>query len=34
MGCHMANPSEVFRAMAYEDPYPIKDFLRSVTSHS
>jgi len=27
MGCHMANPSEVFRAMAYEDPYPIKAFF-------
>ena len=27
MGCHMANPSEVFRAMAYGDPYPIKAFF-------
>ncbi len=27
MGCHMANPSEVFRAMATEDPYPVKAFF-------
>ena len=27
MGCQMANPSEVFRAMAHEDPYPIKAFF-------
>lgn len=27
MGCHMANPSEVFRAMADADPYPIKAFF-------
>lgn len=27
MGCHMANPSEVFRAMATGDPYPIKAFI-------
>ena len=27
MGCHMANPSEVFRAMAHGDPYPIKAFF-------
>ena len=27
MGCHMANPSEVFRAMADGDPYPIKAFF-------
>ena len=27
MGCHMANPSEVFRAMADGDPYPIKAFI-------
>ena len=27
MGCHMANPSEVFRAMADEDPYPVKAFV-------
>ena len=27
MGCHMANPSEVFRAMANGDPYPIKAFF-------
>ena len=27
MGCHMANPSEVFRAMASGDPYPIKAFF-------
>ena len=27
MGCHMANPSEIFRAMATEDPYPIKAFF-------
>lgn len=26
-GCHMANPSEMFRAMADEDPYPIKAFF-------
>lgn len=26
-GCHMANPSEVFRAMAYSDPYPVKAFF-------
>ena len=27
MGCHMANPSNVFRAMAHGDPYPIKAFF-------
>ena len=27
MGCHMANPSELFRAMATEAPYPIKAFF-------
>lgn len=27
MGCHMANPTTVFRAMAYEDPYPVKAFF-------
>ena len=27
MGCHMANPSEVFRAMADGNPYPIKAFF-------
>ena len=27
MGCHMANPTEVFRAMANADPYPIKAFF-------
>lgn len=27
MGCHMANPTEVFRAMADGDPYPIKAFI-------
>ncbi|MEM9514899.1 MAG: molybdopterin-dependent oxidoreductase [Actinomycetota bacterium] len=27
MGCHMANPTEVFRAMADGDPYPIKAFF-------
>ncbi len=27
MGCHMANPSEVFRAMATGDPYPVKAFF-------
>jgi len=27
MGCHMANPPEVFRAMAEGDPYPIKAFF-------
>lgn len=27
MGCHMANPTEVFRAMADADPYPIKAFI-------
>ena len=27
MGCHMANPSEVFRAMATEEPYPVKAFF-------
>ena len=27
MGCHMANPSEMFRAMADGDPYPIKAFF-------
>ena len=27
MGCHMANPTSVFRAMASEDPYPVKAFL-------
>ncbi|MEM6710364.1 MAG: molybdopterin-dependent oxidoreductase [Pseudomonadota bacterium] len=27
MGCHMANPTDVFRAMATQDPYPIKAFF-------
>lgn len=27
MGCYMANPSAVFRAMATEDPYPVKAFF-------
>ncbi len=27
MGCHMANPTNVFRAMATEDPYPVKAFI-------
>ena len=27
MGCHMANPSNVFRAMASGDPYPVKAFF-------
>ena len=27
MGCHMANPTKVFRAMAHADPYPIKAFF-------
>ena len=27
MGCHMANPSELFRAMADGDPYPVKAFF-------
>jgi len=27
MGCQMANPSEVFRAMAGDGPYPIKAFF-------
>ncbi|MBB85139.1 MAG: dehydrogenase [Deltaproteobacteria bacterium] len=27
MGCHMANPSELFRAMATGDPYPVKAFF-------
>lgn len=27
MGCHMANPTSVFRAMVSEDPYPIKAFF-------
>ncbi len=27
MGCHMANPTSVFRAMANEDPYPVKAFF-------
>ncbi len=27
MGCHMANPTEVFRAMADGDPYPIRAFF-------
>lgn len=27
MGCHMANPSEVFRAMVSGDPYPVKAFF-------
>ncbi|MEM7100480.1 MAG: molybdopterin-dependent oxidoreductase [Pseudomonadota bacterium] len=27
MGCHMANPSNLFRAMATEEPYPIKAFF-------
>ncbi|MEM7413062.1 MAG: molybdopterin-dependent oxidoreductase [Myxococcota bacterium] len=27
MGCQMANPTEVFRAMADGDPYPIKAFF-------
>ena len=27
MGCHMASPPEVFRAMADGDPYPVKAFF-------
>ncbi len=27
MGCHMANPSATFRAMAGEGPYPVKAFF-------
>lgn len=27
MGCHMANPTSVFRAMATEAPYPVKAFF-------
>ncbi len=27
MGCQMANPTSVFRAMAHEDPYPVKAFF-------
>ncbi len=27
MGCHMANPTKIFRAMAKGDPYPIKAFF-------
>ena len=27
MGCYMANPSHLFRAMATEDPYPVKAFF-------
>ena len=27
MGCQMANPTSVFRAMASEDPYPVKAFF-------
>jgi anaerobic selenocysteine-containing dehydrogenase len=27
MGCHMANPSELFRAMATGEPYPVKAFF-------
>lgn len=27
MGCHMANPTNVFRAMADGDPYPVKAFF-------
>ena len=27
MGCYMANPSAVFRAMATQDPYPVKAFF-------
>ncbi|MEM7218662.1 MAG: molybdopterin-dependent oxidoreductase [Pseudomonadota bacterium] len=27
MGCHMANPTSVFRAMVTEEPYPIKAFF-------
>ena len=27
MGCHMANPSDLFRAMASSEPYPIKAFI-------
>ena len=27
MGCYMANPSAVFRAMADADPYPVKAFF-------
>ena len=27
MGCHMANPTSVFRAMAKEEPYPVKAFF-------
>ena len=29
MGCHMANPSNLFRAMATEQPYPVKAFFRT-----
>ena len=27
MGCHMANPTSVFRAMVHEEPYPVKAFF-------
>ena len=27
MGCHMANPSDLFRTMITADPYPIKAFF-------
>lgn len=27
MGCHMANPTNVFRAMATQNPYPVKAFF-------
>lgn len=27
MGCHMANPTKIFRAMAKGDPYPVKAFF-------
>ncbi|MXX29311.1 MAG: molybdopterin-dependent oxidoreductase, partial [Gammaproteobacteria bacterium] len=27
MGCQMANPTHVFRAMATEEPYPVKAFI-------
>ena len=27
MGCHMANPTNIFRAMAHGDPYPVKAFF-------
>ena len=27
MGCYMANPSATFRAMATEQPYPVKAFF-------